>query len=298
MRPVVFALLWLPLAAIAQTPPLADFSKARLAQKPLQMPAEARESAPPDEPPLALYKPAGPGPFPAVVLDPTCAGVQDQIGDWARVLLKAGYAVFVLDRFTQRNVRFGENCKPPPPINTSESTLDAYLVLEHLAAQPFIDRERVALVGFSWGAMVGLLAARKDIAEILPRKHRELRYRAIASLYPHCYLPSVRSAAGTVAVEWLGPETDRPLLVLMGEKDEETPPRFCLPRLEALKAKGAPVDWEVYPDTTHGWDIRRANGYAAPTFFGTTHTYLYNESSKRAAQERVLRFLAKEMPPR
>ena len=247
---------------------------------------------------MGAYKPAGPGPFPAVVVYHTCAGIQDQVGEWANILVKAGYVAFVLDSFSQRGLRFGENCRPPPRVNTMESALDAYQALEYLAAQPYVDRERIGLIGFSWGAMVGLLVARKDIAAILPRRDKDLRFRAVAALYPHCYLPSIELPGGAVSVEWLGPQTDRPLLVLMGGRDEETPPRFCLPRLEALKAKGAAVDWHVYPEATHAFDSRSASGHRAPTLFGGTHTYRYDAEVTRASQGRVMQFLAKELAAR
>jgi len=39
-------------------------------------------------------------------------------------------------------IRYGENCKPPLRVNTVESALDAYRALEHLAAQPYVDKDR------------------------------------------------------------------------------------------------------------------------------------------------------------
>lgn len=287
--------LLIPLAAGAQTP--YDFSKARLAQRPLSFPDKPIESSAPSEPDMGIYKPAGPGPFPALILSHNCAGIMDHIGDWTNLLVTAGYVAFVVDSFTQRYIRLGENCKFPPRMNTSESTLDAYHALEHLAGQPYVDKERIGLLGFSWGAMVGLLAARKDIADILPRQRRELRFRAVASLYPHCFIPEIRlPQGGAMSVEWLGPATDRPLLVLMGERDEETPPKFCLPRLEALKAAGANVDWQVYPGATHFWDGRRYSGHANDTFYGVKHVIRFNAEVTRASQQRVLQFMAREMP--
>lgn len=292
----VFAatLLAVPLALAAQTP--VDFSKLPIRQPPLQFPAQPVEGGVPSEPAMGIYKPAGGGPFPAVVLFHHCAGVSAHIGEWAKALLQTGYAALVVDGFSPRGLRYGENCKPPPRVNTAESALDAYRALEHLAAQPYVDKDRIGLVGFSWGAMVALLAARKDVAAFLPRERKELRFRAIASLYPHCFMPSVKTPTGAVSVEWLSQETDRPLLVLMGGRDEETPAKFCLPRLESLKAKGVDVDWHVYPDATHAWDQKESSGHRANTVFGGTHTYQYSAETTQASRERVLQFFAGRMP--
>jgi dienelactone hydrolase len=291
-RIAALALLALSLAAHAQFTDRLPYFLQDL--RPLSFPDRPVEG-PPDrpEPEMGIYKPAGQGPFAAVVLSPTCGGVQGHLGEWANVLVKAGYVVMVLDHFTQRGVR--NNCKPPLAVNTTDSVVDAYRALEHLTAQPYVARDRIALAGFSWGAMVGLLLARKDMAERLPREQKALRYRALIAAYPHCYIPQVQTPRGVTDVEFLGSAIDRPLLVLMGGKDEETPAKFCLPRLDALKAKGVKVKWHVFPDATHGWDMRNLHGYNAPTFFGITHTYQYSAEVTAASQQRVLEYLGEEL---
>ncbi|MEW6690043.1 MAG: dienelactone hydrolase family protein [Pseudomonadota bacterium] len=262
---------------------------------PLQFPTEPIESEPASEPKMGLYKPVGPGPFAAVLLHHTCGGVQDHIGDWTKMLVGSGYVVFVLDSLSQRNVPAGANCSFPPRVGPGHGATDAFQALEHIASQPYVDANRVGMLGFSWGGMTALLAARKDFQEGLPRKRRDLNFRAIASMYPHCLTPGVRIPSGTVDLEFLGPDTNRPLLVLMGALDEETPPKFCLPRLESLKAKGAPVEWQLFPDTTHGWDVRWLSGRSQPTIFGGSHTYQYSKEATLASHKRVLEFFKREL---
>src|SRR3990172_1207162 len=119
------AALSLPALAGAQT---FDLLQALKPLDPLKIPDKAVEGAPERaEPEMAVYKPAGPGPFPAVVLQHGCAGISDGIGGWANLLIKAGYAVLVVDSLTQRNVR--NNC-PPFAVPTPNGTLDAYQALE------------------------------------------------------------------------------------------------------------------------------------------------------------------------
>ena len=47
-----------------------------------------------------LYRPFGPGPFPAVVLLHGCAGVLDKHTGWARQLSEWGYAALIVDSFS------------------------------------------------------------------------------------------------------------------------------------------------------------------------------------------------------
>lgn len=118
----------------------------------------------------------------------------------------------------------------------------------------FVDKERIALAGFSWGAMVAVFASR-DIwaARLSPGP----RFAAAVAFYPSC--ATIRPPSGN-AYEVVSTDIDRPLLVLMGEKDVETPPAECVPKLEAAKASTAPVEWHVYPDKTHCCDCRNLDG--------------------------------------
>src|SRR4051812_32054228 len=56
----------------------------------------------------SLYRPDGPGPFPAVVILPTCGGVANHLYDWAQRLKAEGYVALVVNNLTPRNVRM--NC--------------------------------------------------------------------------------------------------------------------------------------------------------------------------------------------
>lgn len=276
---------WDPLEALKPLNPL------RIPDKPVEGPPERAE------PEMAVYKPAGPGPFSAIVVQHGCGGISDHIGAWASQLVKAGYVALVLDSLTQRNVR--NNC-PPFAVPTPNGTLDAYHALEHLAKQPYVHKDRIGMLGASWGGMNALFAARKDIAERLPRGDKALRFRAIVSVYPHCFIPNFPLPRGRTDLEWLSVDsTDRPLLVLMGAADEETPAKFCLPRLEALRAKGANVVWHIFPDATHSWDNRAVSGNTVPkTAFGGVYTPVFNGQVTQEAHARALEFFARELGTR
>ena len=119
-----------------------------------------------------------------------------------------------------------------------------------------VDSTRVGQIGFSWGAMVGVTMSSQEVAAALSTGER---YAAVASFYPKCnYAGEVKF---TKPFEFLRADTDKPLLVLMGELDNETPPADCIPRIAALQAKGAPVESHLYPATTHCWDCSSLNNF-------------------------------------
>jgi hypothetical protein len=63
-----------------------------------------------------MFKPAGTGPFPALVILPTCGGhgFRHAFDVWAKAALQRGYVVLVIDPLTSRGiVAPGENCRPP-----------------------------------------------------------------------------------------------------------------------------------------------------------------------------------------
>jgi dienelactone hydrolase len=236
---------------------------------------------------MAIYKPDGAGPFPALVLVHTCGGLRSEIQDWAKDALARGYVAFVIDSLGPRGVK--SVCIPPSPVNIWRGAKDAFQALEHLQRFDFVDQSRIGLVGFSWGAMVGLLVNSRAVAEALSPSRR---FASVVSFYPACYFSTPRGN-----VEFLRPDTDRPTLVLMGELDNETPPADCLPRLEALKRKDAPVRWHLYPKATHCWDCASLDNLTKTDFQGNRVTYRYDRAITRDSARRAFEFLASPASP-
>lgn len=237
---------------------------------------------------MAIYKPDGAGPFPALVLVHTCGGLRPEIQDWTKNALSRGYVAFVIDSLGPRGVK--SVCIPPSPVNIWRGAKDAFQALEHLRRFDFVDQSRIGLMGFSWGAMVGLLVNSRAVAEALSPAGR---FASVASFYPACYFSTSRGA-----VEFLRPDTDRPTLVLMGELDNETPPSDCLPRLEALKSKDAPVSWHLYPKTTHCWDCASLDNLTKTDFQGNRVTYRYDSAVTKDSARRAFDFFAEHMSAR
>jgi dienelactone hydrolase len=189
-----------------------------------------------------VFKPAGEGPFPAVVLMHTCGGLKGppnvHMKQHAQELLAAGHAVLVVDSFGPRGC---DNCAARSPA-TSTGIADAYAALAHLASKPFVDKARIYQVGYSWGAFASALLASPQSAQLVGS---DQRFAATVVNYGSC---AYKEHALVLK------DLDRPLLLLMGGRDNEVPPAPCFPLLDELKAAGKPVQWHVFPEATHGWD--------------------------------------------
>jgi dienelactone hydrolase len=127
-----------------------------------------------------LAKPEGQGPFPAVVLLHSCGGFTSHVThDWPNYLTGIGYVVLSVDTFGSR----GEVRCPNPYWGARATWVkDAYGALDYLAAQPFVDKNRIAVMGFSLGT-------NHINGGIIPSRVRAsggVDFKAAIGFYGHC----------------------------------------------------------------------------------------------------------------
>lgn len=243
---------------------------------------------------MAMFKPDGAGPFPALILHHQCGGLRSGKGNlsmvtWAKESVQRGYVVLLIDSFGQRNV--DSVCGGPKNgVIFSRGVRDAYQAAHHLSTFDFVDKKRIAHAGYSWGAMVGAMASGRQASSVL-REPTEIA--AFVSFYPGCF--TITPPSGRT-YEILNNDVSRPLLMLMGGKDTETPPSDCVPRLEKNKALGGPVEWHLYPDATHCWDCAHLNGFSKVDARGNKVTYRYDDATTKDSTRRMFEFLDKVMP--
>lgn len=236
-----------------------------------------------------LYKPDGPGPFPALVLLHSCAGVQPHISDWTARLREGGYVALVVDSFTPRGA--GIVCGNWR-VTTDDVAADAFAALDHLRTLPFVNGNRIAAMGFSYGAM----AALKTTSAAYRRSNRPdgRGFGAVVAFYPACTpKPGMR---GDVEARWnnLRDDADTPVLILIGDADDETPASLCTAKADELQKVGRPVSVKVYHGATHAFDssdlgnrvFRNPRGYV----------YRYDPQATADAAKVSAEFLEKHIP--
>jgi dienelactone hydrolase len=236
-----------------------------------------------------MFKPDGPGPFPALVILPTCAGHAGWYApfDWAQAALDRGYAVMVVDPLAPRGVGV-ENCQSSPgnpaKVSWPRYRKDAFDAANHLRKQSFVDRSRVGLMGFSLGAIAALGASGDPFA----RQDGRPPFRGIVSLYPRCARLDITSG-GPRQIRWVPHVVSIPLQVQMGDQDTETPAKDCIPVLQEQKNNRAPIEFFVHKNATHAWDTAALGDttFSKIDYRGKKVEYRYNavvtaESMRRA----------------
>ncbi|MFY8043848.1 MAG: dienelactone hydrolase family protein [Rhodoferax sp.] len=242
-------------------------------------------------PQFALYKPDGPGPFPALVLLHQCGGLQrgkfsnTSMLEWAKKAVARGYVALLIDSLGPRGVDtvcYGFK----GGVNWGRGLKDVQQAAQYLRTLEYVDKNRVALAGYSWGAAVGLLASSSKAVETL---NVPGRFNAIASFYPPCHL----KPKGRNPYELITNGIDRPLLVLLGGQDNETPPQECIDRLEPMKQAGASIELHTYPEASHCWDCKSLDGFSKTDARGNFVVYRYDEALTKDAEERMFAFFEK-----
>lgn len=244
---------------------------------------------------MALFKPEGEGPFPALVLVHQCGGLgrenwrNQSMLEWARQAVARGYVALLVDALGPRGVQ--SVCMGPRNgVTFARGVTDALQAVDHLRSLPYVARDRVAIAGWSWGAMVATLSSSRT-GRYYAR--RGPTFAAAVAFYPGCF--TIRPQ-GSAPYEIVNRDVDRPLFVLLGGRDVETPPADCVTRLEAAKAGGAPVEWHEYPEATHCWDCRNLDGFRKVDIRGTTVEYRYDADATADSARRMFEFLERAMP--
>jgi dienelactone hydrolase len=197
-----------------------------------------------------LVRPAGSGPFPAVVQLHGCAGIDAQSFRWARWLAERGYVALVVDSFGPR--RLAGDCRSGPDDPPITARLDdAFGALRYLQARPDVRADRVAVIGWSQGGAYAMAAINGPSLE-------RARARGVT-------LPSIDSTTGGFAAgigvypggcfSLVKERAVRPLLVLVGEADDWTPAAKCREMVEAMRGRGADATIVTYPGAYHYFDV-------------------------------------------
>jgi dienelactone hydrolase len=238
-----------------------------------------------------VFKPDGPGPFPAVVGLHACEGLLDPAGaifpqyrEWGERLVSQGFAVIFPDSYGSRG--YGSQCRiRERQVRASRGRIsDANAARRWLQVQPWSNAERVSLIGWSHGATTALYAIRlrAEVRDGTPD------FRSAIAFYPNC-----GGRLGVIA--WSGRV---PALVLIGKEDDWTSANECDQMAANARGRSAQVQVVTYPGAYHFFDRanepqHELNGIAnTVNNSGRVHVGT-NVSARDDAFRRVREFLAR-----
>jgi len=223
--------------------------------------------------PGILHRPAGDGPFPAVVMLCGCGGVSGpdaaHQSAWAERLVGWGYVALQVDSFSPRGP--GSICDNTGSVSDDMRAGDAFAAKSYLSTLSFVDANNIAVLGFSHGAWA--------VMRVIDSSYRDKKvtpFKAAVAFYPYCH-PLV--------------DPDTPVLTFVGRKDDWSPASLA----ESLGREYKNWSWKpdfsltVYPNATHGFDDEGLRG--GVDFMG--HHLEYDSTATTDAIARTRAFLAK-----
>lgn len=213
-----------------------------------------------------LTKPEGKGPFPVIVMFPNGGGWPDTPRHWRERFNAWGYVT----------LEVGAENEVPDYYEPSIQVLDAIGALKYLQEIPYVDSNRVAVMGWDQGAGTALWAIDPSS---WAGKHKD-RFVVAVAIYPPCDLLS----AG---------QFFSPALIITGEFDDWAKPSGC----ERL-VKSVPLDLNVpilkiIPGAYHWFDMPRRPSQLDDMTYSQSWdmTYEYNAKATEAAVNHVRSFL-------
>ena len=183
------------------------------------------------------------GKAPAVVIMHASGGVfKFREIEMAKLLNKNGIAAFIPYSFKARGIT---NTKQTAGtgVTFGMRLTDAYGALNLLSSHPNIDRDKIAIMGYSSGGIVSLLSSDEKIRRRLATD--TLKFAAHINVY-----------AGTIFIFKNAEPTKAPILFLSGEKDNTCPVEKVLAYAQRLKDAGGNITTIVYPGAHHVFDAK------------------------------------------
>ena len=179
------------------------------------------------------------GRVPAVILIHGSGGIGAGPDMWAHILNEAGIAAFILDSFSGRGIV--STVEDQDQLNSLSMTVDAFRALDVLAAHPRIRPDRIAVWGFSKGAVPAVYAA---VERFRTGFGSQNRFAAHVGFYTPCNIAYDKDEA-MVGV---------PIRLYHGSSDDYVNPAACRTLVSRLKPAGVDIALTEYADSQHGFD--------------------------------------------
>jgi dienelactone hydrolase len=203
---------------------------------------------------LRIPKP-GSDRLPTVILIHGSGGVGSNVDAWAREINSLGVAAFILDTFTGRGIV--NTINDQSQLDSLAMMIDAYRALALLAQHPRIDPDRIAVMGFSKGAVPAVYSSNERFRKLYDPAR--VGFAAHIGLYTPCNIQFRDDDKVTGA----------PIRLFHGISDDYVSIAPCRDYVERLKRAGANVTLSEYPDAYHAYDLI---AYSPPIVFPQAQT--------------------------
>jgi len=202
--------------------------------------------------------------FPLVILIHGSGGVSAATDRWAQELNSVGVAAFILDSFTGRGIINTQ--ADQSQLDSIAMMHDAFSALGKLATHPRIDPVRIAVMGFSKGAVAAIYSSNERFRTTYGPSNAE--FAAHIGLYTPC----------NVSYKQDDKVGNKPLRFFHGIADDYVSIEPCRAYVKRLKEAGVDAMLTEYPDAHHAYDnFTLANTMSFPNA-QTTRNCLISES--------------------
>ena len=149
-----------------------------------------------------------------------------------------GIATFELKSFESRDIT--STVGTQIDVTTAMLILDSYRALDILSKHQSIDRDNIAITGWSLGGGTTLFSAWEPIINAI---NPDNRFAAHLSYYPPC----IAQPENLIF-------SDVPIHILIGELDNWTPSQSCVDFVKSVQKEGYDIDITVYENSHHSFD--------------------------------------------
>lgn len=231
--------------------------------------------------------------MPAIVIVHGSAGPDSRGRFHTEYLVANGFAVLELDMWSARGITtFSQR-----PKTTLDTLPDVWGAWFFLAEHPKINKDKIAIMGFSWGGVNAVTTAFGKKPKDPPPSLASAKFAAHIAFYPVCDI-WVKNGIASRVVDPSSP-TGAPIQIHNGTRDDyDTSASVC----ESLKATHPQMPLEVimYDGAAHGFDSANAQPIqffdpVAKNGKGGQVILVSQERARNQSKENVLAFLKKHL---
>jgi dienelactone hydrolase len=169
-------------------------------------------------------------------------------------------------------------------ITPPQRSADAFGAFEYLVQQNFVKKDKISLMGFSWGATAGLMSIDPSIKKLF--SPTQGGFHSLVAAYPNSKYWTVM---GRMWRRIADVKIPIPTLILAGEKDEAESIDVYKELQQIAEKNTFPLTVIIYPDSYRKFDEKREKH--SVTVNNVTLTKAYNEKAHEDSIKQVFSFL-------